>query len=560
MLLLLAVCAGSAPSPVFIERPRPREPRASPSLPKVQVSFWTEYGEGWRDLFGKLDPDDYRRAAMYEEDSTDMPDAQYGRFMFFAVKGRRDALSHLWLLKENPFGRIEIQAASGSELSRHTLAKMELDWRGRLKVTWTDGSKSGTLVTPSGDRQYYQEILDFYENVFLCKEHGFTHSDFLVWSLKHSYGVDLQRFNELGLGITMPVRTALTGRNVDFLVQWFKTPASEEAINEVIGYLAHNSPASVFSLLRAVLLEEGVPTDPNRYLRQDSGATRLLKGLMTANGDPPNAVAEQVIEDFGNDLHIDKLLNSEKALKKFHESPYWFLATLTCVRMARALTWNQNPHVARIAFATMIGLRSVIARLSLIDRPKYVKPAQVLQMELSDLMLCNVSSWLFDTPPDTPRSAKWLDESKFKGIGKELPPEWPDTRTVTLLRRMCDGSDSREKLRIDKAYSALIGDNNDWKNFNPAHWRKWTRQRFLAEHALYVFLNRRGIPLTTDLAIAREEEGKCPRFVVGDDGKVVRAKSGGSSNIDDELLNALKTLSRDLRRSRGHNRRLHKRW
>ena len=422
----------------------------------------------------------------------------------------------------------------------------------------------GSFKSPRGanqQRSYYEEIFDFYEHVFLSEYHGFTRSDFLAWSLKHSLGVPKQKFERLGQLIAEPVEATLTAKNCDFLAHWFQSPISQkERIDDVLGILARKRRGSVISLLRATMLLDGLRGGQQGYLRANAGASIVLAAICKGDRSVQLDVADLI---FANSSlhHVPGLLTNGAVIGRFLSSSWWRLATLVAARMSYAIALDNHhgtPAVwPRVAFTTAFGLRAVGDALSV----RYEDQGgpqlwQCLQTELSRLTNVTKPSWFFDTPVSPPRSDMWLNENNILPLGTTLPDNWTRASAdaskvvVKFLTDMCCSDESVEQARVEKAYRNLIG-VQDWKTFEPLIWRKWNSNRWIAERALFTFVRHMndGIGVT----ISQPEEGVVSLCTER------RGRSAAPTNVELELLNALKTLSRDLRHSRRHNR-CHRRW
>lgn len=566
MFLLLTVCAWG--EIVVINRePSGHLHGVDANLFRAMGShFWTEYGTEWRNLV-PVNADKFRSYANYLEERTDVQGVPGARYMFFGIKDNRRT-TELFLLSENDNGEVVMSYTSGRSVRRHRVTGASFEG-GRLTFTYGRGLMRGSFKSPRGANQqhsYYQEIFNFYEHVFCSKFHGFTRSDFLAWSAKHSLGVPKEKFEQLGELIAAPVKATLTAKNCDFLAHWFGSPISDKRrIDDVLSILANNNPKSIISLLRATMMLDGLPHNSDGYLRGNAGAAIALPAICKGDRTAQLDIADLIFAN-PNLQHVPDLLTNGAVISKFLSSKWWRLATLVAVRMAHAIALQkQSPTPAvwpRIVFATAFGLRTVGDALSVRHQTDGgPRVWQCIQTELNRLTNVTRPSWFFDAPVSPPRSDMWLNENDVPTLRTAtLPEHWtiPPTTSaskmvVRFLTDMCCDDSSIEESRVNRTYKNLIGDQ-DWTRFAPLAWRRWNSNRMLAERGLFTFVQYldRGLGVTT----SQQEEGVASLCTEGRRGGQSEAATG---NIEEELLNVLKTLSRDLRHSRRHNR-YHRRW
>lgn len=581
VLLLLAVCASG--HPVVIERGPEREPPRPEILPlvdKLQNNFWTEYGEGWRDVTANLNLANFKRAIDHLEATGDRKGARGARFMFFPLKVE-GKLTELFLLNENAAGEVVLSFTSGNTVVHEKLTKVI--FKDRLTFKYGEGRKKGAFRFPADDREYYREIFDFYQHVLLCPEHGFTRSDFLAWSVKHSYGVPREKFELLGRLITDPVEATLTDRNMDFLCHWMCSAklSDKTRLREILGLLARIHPASILAFLRGCMLLKGLGSDANSYIREDAGVGQLIPELVMGDGDLLTQIVDGMIAN-PDLLHAEGFLSSDEIRHKFHGSRWWRVTAMVCARMASAMAAEPKfrqpewPEVIwpRIAFLTVLGLRTVC---SMIAVKQGIGASAPLLKELNMLSNVTKASWFFDTPPPIPRSTRWIHDiggpllTDPRGSRRYVSDQWTreggwDSHLVVLrfLVDMCCNKAMDEEWRIRGIYNGLFsGRSLKWDEFNPQEWAFVGGNRQLAERSLMFFLYHRAQPV--GVTIRRPTAGVCPRYVrvKGPDGKFVLVEENpeppAPDNLEDDLLNALKILSKDLRHSRRHNR-YHRRW
>lgn len=580
MFLLLAVCASGLP--VVINRRPPMEP-PTPDVQllvdKLQNNFWTEYGEGWRDVTANLNLAHFKRAVNYLEADGDRSGAPGARFMFFGLKDGSE-LTELFLLNENAKGQVVLSFTSGKKVIHGKLTKVT--FTSELTFEYGEGWKKGTFQFPQDDREYYQEIFNFYNHVLLCPEHGFTRSDFLAWSAQHSYGVPKEKFEQLGRLIIKPVEATLTDRNMDFLCHWLSSAKITDItrLHEILGLLERVHPASPISLLRGCMLLGGLPSDPMTYLRENAGVGQLISELVTGDGDLLAQIVNRMIAN-PDLVHAEGFLSNDEIRHKFHESRWWQVTAMVCARMAGSMALEPRfsrpewPTVIwpRIAFLTVLGLRTVC---SLIAVKKGTAVSAPLQKELNELADTSQPSWFFDTPPGTPRFTRWVHDiggpllTDPQNPRRYVPAHWTrkgkwDSHLVVMrfLVDMCCTKHMDEEWRLRGICERLFaGRSLNWAEFNTQEWTLVGGNRQLAERSLMFFLYHRRQPV--GVTLRQETAGVCPRYirVLGDDGKYQLVKDPrppAPKNLEDDLLNALKTLSRDLRRSHRHNR-YHRRW
>lgn len=530
-------------------------------IDKLANQFWAEYGEGWRDVADKLDPVQFKRDASYLEEITDVRGAPGARYMFFGVRDRR-AMTELFLLREISTGEIVMSYTSGDNVISHRVTGAKWGMMG-LTFTYGQGRNEGSFRFPTGARDYYKEIFNFYEHVFLCPRHGFTSSDFLAWSAKHSLGVPKRKFEQLGRLIAEPVEATLTGKNIDFLTHWFRSPIGDKSrIHEIFCLLGRNGPGSLISLLRAAMVLEGLPSNPATFLRGNGGAASILISLASGNRDAHADIARTIAQT-PQFHHVEGLLTSDDISKQFREARWWYVTAMVGARMAYSMALEErDPKKAlwpRTVFATIFGLRTVCPIVAAQNKPASAS----LQKELNLLTSVDEPSWFFDAPPIPARVNKWLSDRNVPSLDTTLPSHWmlgewnPQQVVVKFLTDMCSSDDTLEEKRVNRTYNALVG-GRDWKKFDPLIWRSWNQDRMLAERGLFVFAKHLNEHLGMTVIHPDGKEGVCPRWSP-ETAEGGQPPAAAHENIEEELLNALKSLSRDLRHSRRHNR-CHGRW
>ena len=365
------------------------------------------------------------------------------------------------------------------------------------------------------------------------------------------------------------LRAFLTGKNIDFLTHWFGSRVPEkDRIHEIFGLLGRNSPGALISLLRATMVLEGLPSDPATFLRQDGGSAGVLIALAKANQDDHAQIARAIAEN-SQFHHVEGLLTNDYISNKFREARWWYVTAMVGARMAYSLALEaRDPKKAlwpRTVFATIFGLRTVLPIVASQYKPEGTRVSASLQKELNMLTSVNAPSWFFDTPPIPARVNKWLSDREVPSLDSTLPAHWtrsegwnPQLVVVKFLTDMCCSEDPLEAKRVNRTYKALVGDR-DWRKFDPLLWRRWSHNRMLAERGLYVFVKHLNEHLGLTVLHPDGKEGVCPKWPPESPDAGRQGPAAEHENIEEELLNALKTLSRDLRHSRRHNR-CHGKW
>lgn len=537
-------------------------------------SFWTEYGAEWANFVGRIANQAFERSIMHLDALDDTPENPGARFMFFGVPSGNKV--ELWLLKENAQGELIMAVTSGRSVTTHRCRGVVLDGRGRLSFQYGERFRR-SKTTPPGD--IYRNTYEFYQNVFMSPQHGFTRSDFLTWSLKHSIGVTRDKFQQLAKLIVEPVEQALVHRNMDFLIHWAVTlrGADKPEVYDILGLLAHHQ-GRLLSYLRGCTFAEIVPLQETAWARADNGHDKVA--YLMAQGDNKTMVdlgtlALSVIHE---PKDILKFLRRQDVLNGFRGAPYWRLTTLTILRMIWARNMREKVSLCRTALISQVLLRGFWSETSTIFGFTYGTEALSAFNKMSvEIMMMGTSKlglpFFNGDDENQPTAPLYLDETNLPTlVGVPIPRHWGFRQNngvgeavfdknrviLDLLERACSET---MQWRIENVYRDLIGTDN-WAQFNAHDFQRWADDqhgnpmRFLAERGLALFVNT--LNQRVDL---RDGEG------TGVGGG--QQRQGGRrqppplpprrNEFENELLNALKTLSRDLRHSRRHTR-LHRRW
>lgn len=575
--LVAAACARGRPVVRIPRTPPTPDQQDNALVQQLANSFWTEYGAEWANLAGQIVDQAFERSIMYLDALDDTPENPGARFMFFGVTNGDKV--ELWLLKENTQGELVMAVTSGRSVTTHRCRGVVLDRRGRLSFQYGERIHRSKTTPPGKD---YSGIYNFYQNVFMSPQHGFTRSDFLTWSLKHSIGVTREKFQQLAKLIVEPVEQALVHRNADFLIHWADTLRGADTLEvfDILGLLAHH-PGRLLSYLRGCTFAEIVPLQETAWARGNNGHDKVAYLMAQGDNETMVDVATRAVAHVHEAKDIHTFFRRQDVLDSFHRAPYWRLSTLTVVRMIWARNLPEKVSLCRTALISQVLLRGFWSETSVIvgftqgvqALPRFnTMSTEIMSMGTSKLGL----PFFNGDALNGPMAPRYLDETNLPtlaGPNVNIPKHWGFQKKdgkgevvfdknrviLDLLARACS---ERAQWRIEEVYRNLIGTDR-WAQFNPHDFQRWADDqhgnpmRFLAERALLVFVNS----LRQVVNLRREDEG------TGGVGEGQRqpgrrlppALPPRRNDVENELLNALKTLSRDLRRSRRHTR-LHRMW
>ena len=394
-------------------------------------SRFTQDGGIYRFMFFKSS----RSPAMREKEiqGTKFP-KHFHLWLFYAIKEDHSDERTVKLCVYNVVkGRVSI------EVEDKIVQDVKLTDDGKL-VTRLEGRPKEYSVFHA-DKEYYAEIVDFFDKVFRSKTHKATMSDYLAWSTAHCVrpiSADIWRQVPKLLDI---VENAMFGpANMDYLVNLLNQCGHVTPL--VIKAALMRDKGEIWTLLRASLYQnkKGASGDLHSYLRGSSGPDKIVSIMATLAGDIRLNFLDEIVRlwrQTGDPFSVfDAFLANQTNAAAFKKAPFWSTMVCAVIRNMQVL-YPRDIDWHALAALVPLFLRGITGSVDGRDRFKAELSVEIQrkvnalalgkstqEQEARNKLFRRLQSWIHeDVIPDMRRTSPYVENVP-------VPDEWKGLSTM----------------------------------------------------------------------------------------------------------------------------------
>lgn len=394
-------------------------------------SSFTQNGGIYRFMFFKSSRSPSRREK--EMQGKNFP-KHFHLWLFYAIKEDHSDKRTVKLCVYNVVrGQVSI------DVNNETVQNVRLTNDGKLVTSLEGRSKEYSVF--HADKEYYAEIVDFFNDVFLSRTHMATMSDYLAWSTAHCVrpiSADIWKQFPMLLDI---VENAMFGpANMDYLVNLLNQCGHVTPM--VIKAALMRNKGEIWTLLRASLYQNKKGIDGNlfSYLRGSAGPDRITSIMATLAGDIRLNFFDQIARLWGQNRDpfsvFDTFLANQANAAAFKKASFWSTMVCTVIRNMqvldpRDLGWHSLaalvPLFLRGITGSVDGSDPFKVKLS-VEVQKAVNALALgkstQEQEARNRLFTRLQSWLQeDVIPDIRRTSPYVENVP-------VPEEWEGLSTM----------------------------------------------------------------------------------------------------------------------------------